>query len=197
MGDILSDKSLDTVFRSARSYNDWQKRQVSDVLLQAVYDLAKYGATSANCSPARFVFVRSQPMKDKLISCVGEGNDAKIASAPVTVLIGSDEKFYEKLDQLFPHNLDARTWFEGKPDVIAETAFRNSTLQGAYLMLAARSLGLDCGPMSGFDKDKLNNLFFPEENINVNFICSLGFGDEASVFPRSPRLNFAEACAII
>ncbi len=200
MADIISDKGLDILFRSARSYNGWLEKDVSDVLIQAVYDLTKYGATSANGSHGRFVFVKSAAMKEKLVACVDDANKQKVAAAPVTVLIGSDMKFYEKLDKLFPHNLEARSWFEGKPELIAETAFRNSTLQGAYLMLAARSLGLDCGPMSGFDKDKLNQSFFseePEENIEVNFICSLGYGDKDSIFPRGPRLSFNEACSII
>ena len=197
MADIISDKGLDILFRSARSYNGWLEKDVSDVLIQAVYDLTKYGATSVNGSHGRFVFVKSAAMKEKLVACVDDANKEKVAAAPVTVLIGSDMKFYEKLDKLFPHNLEARSWFEGKPEVIAETAFRNSTLQGAYLMLAARSLGLDCGPMSGFDKDKLNQSFFPEENMEVNFICSLGYGDKDSIFPRGPRLSFNEACSII
>ncbi|MCK5042226.1 MAG: malonic semialdehyde reductase, partial [Sphingomonadales bacterium] len=143
MADIISDKGLDILFRSARSYNGWLEKDVSDVLIQAVYDLTKYGATSANGSHGRFVFVKSAAMKEKLVACVDDANKQKVAAAPVTVLIGSDMKFYEKLDKLFPHNLEARSWFEGKPELIAETAFRNSTLQGAYLMLAARSLGLD------------------------------------------------------
>ena len=197
MADIISDKGLDILFRSARSYNGWLEKDVSDVLIQAVYDLTKYGATSVNGSHGRFVFVKSAAMKEKLVACVDDANKQKVADAPVTVLIGSDMKFYEKLDKLFPHNLEARSWFEGKPEAIAETAFRNSTLQGAYLMLAARSLGLDCGPMSGFDKDKLNQSFFPEKNMEVNFICALGCGDKDSIFERSPRLSFNEACSII
>jgi nitroreductase len=197
MANIINDDGFDILFRQARTYNGWLKKDVSDVQLQAAYDLTKFGATSANSSPARFVFVKSAEMKEKLISCVGEGNKNKIAQAPVTVLIGCDNKFYEKLDKLFPHDLSARSWFEGNQDAITSTASRNSTLQGAYLMLAARALGLDCGPMSGFDKEKLDKVFFPEENLEVNFICSLGYGDKNSIFPRSPRLSFNEACSII
>lgn len=197
MSDIINDEGLDILFREARTYNGWQKKDVSDVLIKSVYDLAKYGATSANCCPARFVFAKSPSAKEKLAACAGESNAVKILEAPVTVVIGNDTKFYDKLDKLFPHDLSARSWFAGKPEVIAETAFRNGTLQGAYLMLAARSLGLDCGPMSGFDKSAMTAAFFPDSNIEVNFICSLGYGKKDSIFPRSPRFAFNEACSIV
>lgn len=197
MANIIDDNGLDTLFRSARTYNDWQDKDVSDVLIKAIYDLTKYGATSANCCPARLVFVKSAESRKKLVSCVDEGNAKKVAVAPVTVVIGHDMKFYDHLAQLFPHDLSARSWFADKPEVIADTAFRNGTLQGAYLMLAARALGLDCGPMSGFDKKAAKEAFFPDSDVEVNFICSLGYGDKDSIFPRSPRFDFNEACSIV
>ena len=154
------------------------------------------GPTSANCSPARFVFVRSAQAKAKLREALDEGNIAQTMAAPVTVIVGSDQGFYEKLPQLFPHT-DARSWFAGKPAVIESTAMRNSSLQGAYLILAARALGLDCGPMSGFDAAKVDAAFFAGTAVKANFLVNLGHGDPASLFPRSPRLDFDEACRIL
>ncbi|MDE2430818.1 MAG: malonic semialdehyde reductase, partial [Burkholderiales bacterium] len=187
---MLTKESLDTLFNSARTHNGWQDRPVADAQLEEIYDLMKWGATSANCSPARIVFVRSAQEKEKLLACMAPGNVDKTRAAPVTAIIGMDMAFYDKLPQLFPH-ADARAWFVGNQPMIDATAFRNSSLQGAYLMLAARAVGLDCGPMSGFDADKVNATFFADSQTKVNFICNLGYGDESKLFPRSPRLAFA------
>lgn len=193
---ILDDRALDILFREARTQNKWQDRDVSDVLLQAVYDLLKWGPTSANCCPMRVKFVKSPEAKQKLKPHLSAGNADKTMTAPVTALIANDLEFYEHLPRLFPHT-DARSWFVGKPEFIASTAMRNGTLQGAYLILAARALGLDCGPMSGFNAKGVKEAFFPDENVQVNFICSLGYGDPAGVFPRSPRFAFDDVCTII
>ena len=195
MGEILSDKGLDLLFREARTHNAWQDKEVSDVLLEAIFDLAKMGPTSANCSPLRVVFVKSQAAKEKLKPALIEGNVAKTMAAPVTVIIGHDTAFYEHLPRLFPH-ADARAWFTGNDTLIAETAFRNGSLQGAYFILAARSLGLDCGPMSGFDNAKVDAAFFPDGRVKSNFLCNLGYGDPAGLFPRSPRFEFDDVCTI-
>jgi len=196
MSNILDDSALDTLFRAARTHNAWQEKPVSDALLQAVWELAKMPPTSANCSPMRVLFVRSPEAKARLVPLLLEGNRAKTLKAPVTAIIGYDIEFYENLSRLFPHT-DARAWFAGKPELIAATAFRNGTLQGAYLIMAARALGLDCGPMSGFDNAAVDAAFFPEGRIRSNFLCSLGYGDPTGVRPRNPRLAFAEACKII
>jgi 3-hydroxypropanoate dehydrogenase len=193
---ILDDAALDTLFRTARTHNAWQKKPVSDALLQAVWELAKMGPTSANCSPMRILFVRSAEAKARLVPLLLEGNRAKTLQAPVTAIIGYDLEFHDKLPRLFPHT-DARAWFVGKPALIATTAFRNGTLQGAYLIMAARALGLDCGPMSGFDNDAVDAAFFPGGTVKSNFLCSLGYGDPAGMLPRHPRLAFDEACKII
>ncbi len=195
MADSLDSGVLDTLFRKARSHNGWQDRPVSDELLHQLYDLMKWGPTSANSCPARIVFVKSDAAKEKLKSALAEGNVGKSMTAPVVAIIAMDMEFYEQLPRLFPHT-DARSWFEGKPEKIKETAFRNSSLQGAYLIMAARSLGLDCGPMSGFDNDKLDAAFFPDGKIKSNFICAIGYGDESKLYPRGPRLEFDEACRI-
>ena len=194
---ILSDRDLDTLFRLARTYYSWDEIPVTRVQMQAIYDLARMGPTSANCQPARFVWCESPDAKQKLAACVSDGNRPKVLAAPVTVIVGMDMAFYERLPEQFPHDQTARSWFEGKPDVIRDTAFRNSTLQGAYLMLAARALGLDCGPMSGFDKAKVDAAFFAGTHVETNFICSIGHGTEEKLFPRLPRLSFEEACDII
>ena len=191
----LPDSALQQLFSQARTQNGWLDTPVADETLHALYDLLKWGPTSANCSPARFVFVRSDEARQRLAACVSAGNAPKVRQAPVTVIIGMDMAFYDKLPQLFPH-ADARPWFAGKPDVIDATALRNSSLQGAYLMLAARSLGLDCGPMSGFDAVKLDAAFWAGTTVRTNFICSLGHGDPGKVFGRSPRLAFDEACRL-
>lgn len=192
----LSDQSLDTLFREARSFSYWQDRSVSDDLLECIYELMKWGPTAANSSPARVVFIKSDEAKKRLRPCLAEGNVDKSMSAPVVAIIGMDLEFYELLPRLYPHT-DARAWYAGKPDAIQATAFRNSSLQGAYLMLAARSLGLDCGPMSGFDNEKLDAEFFPDGHIKSNFICAIGYGDNERLYPRGPRLDFKEVCSIV
>lgn len=193
---MLDNAALATLFTEARSHSFWQDKSVSDELLKQVYDLAKWGATSANCSPARIVFVKSKEQKEKLVECMLPGNVEKTRTAPVTAIIGMDLQFFEKLPHLFPHT-DAKSWFVGNQPLIEATAFRNGTLQGAYLMLAARALGLDCGPMSGFDNAKVDAAFFAGTSAKSNFVCCLGYGDAAKLFPRSPRLTFDEACRIV
>ena len=192
----INDDALDQVFRAARSHNRWQERSVSLTLLHAVFDLLRMGPTSANCSPARFVFVTTQAGRERLKPYLSPGNVTKVMTAPVTVIIGYDLKFYDKLPQLFPH-AEARSWFAGNERLIETTAFRNGTLQGAYLIMAARALGLDCGPMSGFDNAGVDKEFFPEGQVRSNFICALGYGDPAGLFGRSPRFSFDEACRIV
>lgn len=196
MSKILSDEGLDLIFRAARTHRAWRDETVSDVLLEAVYDLAKMGPTSGNCSPMRLVFVRSAEAKERLRPALDAGNLEKTMRAPVTVIVGHDMEFYEKLPRLSPH-VDARSWFVGNDPLIAETAFRNGSLSGAYFMLAARALGLDCGPMSGFDREKVDAAFFPDGRVRSNFLCNLGYGDPDALHPRAPRLEFAEACQFV
>ena len=191
----LTDEALDQLFREARSYNAWQDKSVSDELLHQLYELMKWGPTSANSCPARIVFVKSEEAKARLKPSLNEGNVEKSMTAPVVAIIGMDLEFYEKLPKLFPHT-DARSWFAGKQQKIEENAMRNSALQGAYLIMAARSLGLDCGPMSGFDNSKLEAAFFPNGKVKANFICALGYGSTDKLYPRGPRLSFEEACRI-
>jgi len=188
--------TLETLFTEARTHNGWTDQPVTDDELRRIFDIAKWGPTSANCSPARIVFVRSDAEKEKLLSCMSAGNQEKTKTAPVTAIIGMDMEFHEKLPQLFPH-ADARSWFAGNQAMIDATAFRNSSLQGAYFMIAARAIGLDCGPMSGFDADKVNGAFFAGTSVKVNFICNLGHGDASKLFGRSPRFGFDEACKIV
>lgn len=186
----LSAEALAQLFTQARSYNGWLDKPVSDEQLHAIWDLVKMAPTSANMQPARIVWVKSDAAKAKLASCVMEGNRAKVLAAPVTAVIGYDIDFHEELPWLFPHT-DAKSWFEGNEAGREEGAFRNSSLQGAYLIIAARALGLDCGPMSGFDPAAVNAAFFADEpRHRVNFICSVGYGDPASIFDRSPRPDF-------
>lgn len=192
----LQQAVLDQLFTEARTINVWRDKAVSDDLLHQLYDLTKMGATSANCSPARFHFVKSDAAKARLKPLLMEGNDVKMMQAPVTVIIANDLGFADYIPKLFPHNPGAKDWF-ADPDVAAITAMRNGTLQGAYLMLAARSLGLHCGPMSGFDNAGVDKEFFAGTNLKSNFICSLGYGSTDEVFPRSPRLDFNEAAAIL
>lgn len=194
---LLTQQALDTLFLQARSHNDWLDKPIDDALLRQIWDLARMGPTSANCSPMRIVFVKSPEAKARLQPALMEGNRAKTLAAPVTAIFGSDSRFYDLLPKLFPHT-DARAWFAGpgKEEVAATTAFRNGTLQAAYFMLAARALGLDCGPMSGFDNAMVDREFFPGGRIKSNFICNLGHGDPDRLFPRSPRLEFQEACSI-
>jgi len=194
-GSMLDDRALDALFRNARTHNGWLDKPVSDDLLRQVYDLAKWPPTSANCSPARFVFVRSTEAKERLKPALSANNAGKTMEAPATVIIGYDLEFYEKLPALYPH-ADARSWFAGKPAHIEATAFRNASMQGAYFILAARALGLDCGPMSGFDNAMVDAAFFPGGKVKSNFLCNLGYGDPAKLRPRSPRMSFAEACKI-
>ncbi|MGI4878694.1 MAG: malonic semialdehyde reductase [Janthinobacterium lividum] len=192
---MLDDAALDTLFRTARTYSSWSETPVTDETLHALYDLVKFGPTAANASPARFVFCRSVEARETLATCVSAGNATKVRTAPVTVIVGMDMEFYEKLPQLFPH-ADAKSWFAGNSAAIQETAFRNSSLQAAYLIVAARALGLDCGPMSGFDKAAVDAAFFTGTKFEANFICSIGHGTSDAMFPRSPRLSFDEAAQI-
>ena len=196
MRKVLSEEGQDLLFREARTHSFWLDGEVGDDLLEAVYDLAKMGPTSANCSPMRIVFVRSREAKERLRPALIEGNVDKTMAAPVTAIIGHDTRFYELLPTLFPHT-DARPWFEGKDALIQETAFRNGSLQGAYFIIAARALGLDCGPMSGFDNAMVDREFFPDGRVKSNFLCNLAYGDASQLFPRSPRLDFADACRIV
>ena len=192
----LDDRSLDQLFRTARTHNAWLPESVPDTTLRALYDLMKFGPTSANCSPARIIFIKSAEEKERLLPMLMEGNRDKTRQAPVCAILGYHLKFYEELPRLFPHNPDAKSWFTGSEEFAAETAFRNASLQGGYFILAARSLGLDCGPMSGFDQQAVNKAYFPGGEIKANFLCTLGFGDPSALFPRSPRLKFEEACVI-
>ncbi|SFS12277.1 malonic semialdehyde reductase [Sphingomonas jatrophae] len=196
MPDTLSDDALDRLFRTARSYNAYLDEPVSDAQLRAIWNLMKWGPTSANQLPARFVWVRSDEAKARLADCVSENNKAKILSAPVTAIIGMDLDFPEHLPRLFPHT-DARSWFAGNEPLIHASAFRNSTLQGAYLILAARAVGLDSGAMSGFDNDAVDAAFFPDTRIRSNFIVTLGRGDPASIFDRLPRPDFEDYNKIV
>lgn len=188
-------QSLDVIFRNARTHNVFSDRAVDDALLKQVYELARMGATAANTNPMRILFVKSAAAKEKLKPCLDAGNVDKTMKAPVTAVIAQDMEFYENMPRLFPHT-DARSWYAGKPAAIEVTAFRNSTLQGAYFMLAARALGLDCGPMSGFNNAKLDEAFFAGTSWKSNFICNLGYGDASKLHPRNPRLEFSEACRI-
>ena len=193
---LLNRATQDALFVKARTHNGWQGKAVSDAQLQEIYDLMKWGPTSANCSPLRIVFVRTPEAKEKLVACMAPGNQEKTRAAPVTAIMGMDMAFHEKLPQLFPH-ADARSWFVGNQALIDATAMRNSSLQGGYFIVAARAAGLDCGPMSGFDADKVNAAFFAGTTVKANFVCSLGYGDPAKLFPRSPRLTFDEACGVL
>ena len=195
MSAVLNDTALDQLFRSARSYNAFTG-EISDDTLRQLYDLVKWGPTQANSSPARFVFVKSEAAKAKLGPALDQGNYKKSMEAPVVVIVGYDLRFHDKLPLLFPHT-DAKSWFDGAPEeVLYRAALRSSSLQGAYLMLAARALGLDAGPMSGFDTAKVDEAFFKGTAIKSNFLVNLGKGDPASIFPRSPRLSFDEAACI-
>jgi 3-hydroxypropanoate dehydrogenase len=188
--------STEQLFTEARTQNAYLPNPVPDSQLQALYDLLKWGPTSANCSPARFAFVRSDAGRARLAACMAPGNAPKVLSAPVTAIIGMDMAFFDKLPQLFPHT-DARAWFVGKPDLIDATAMRNSSLQGAYLIMAARALGLGCGPMSGFDAACVDAAFWADTTVRTNFVCTLGHGDPGKVHARSPRLAFDEACQLL
>jgi 3-hydroxypropanoate dehydrogenase len=196
MSEKLAEAALDQLFRTARTYNAFLPKEVTDEQLHALYELAKFGPTSANSSPMRLVFVKSAAAKERLKPFLSEGNRAKTMAAPVTAIVANDHAFYEKLPQLFPH-ADARSWFVGNQPLIDTTAFRNATLQGAYVIMAARALGLDCGPMSGFDNAGVDEAFFAGTTVKSNFLINIGYGDSSrDLFPRSPRLAFEEACRV-
>ncbi len=196
MSEVLNDAALDQLFRTARTQNAFLDTPVTDAQLHALYELLKWGPTAANSTPARFVFVKSPEAKAKLGPALDEGNYKKTIAAPVTVIVGYDEDFHEKIPYLFPHAVGAKSWFDGPREGRHDRAFRNGSLQGAYLILAARALGLDAGPMSGFDNAKVDEAFFAGTAIKSNFLVNLGHGDPAGVFPRSPRLSFDEAARI-
>jgi 3-hydroxypropanoate dehydrogenase len=188
---------LDRLFREARTHNKFTDEPISDETLHELYELLKNGPTSANSSPGRFLFLRTKEAKERLAPALSSGNLAKTMAAPVTVIVAYDPKFYEKLPKLFPHNPDATSWFTSNDALAATTAFRNGTLQGAYLIIAARALGLDTGAMSGFDNDKVDEEFLTPYGWRSNFLVNLGQGDWSGVFPRSPRLAFDEACVML
>ena len=193
----LNDEALDILFRKARTHIVWLDKPVSDDLLRQVYDLAKWGPTSANSSPARIVFLRTPEAKQRLRAALSPNNLDKTMQAPVTAILAYDVKFYEKLPKLFPNNPAARDWFSNSSQLAEITAFRNGTLQGGYFILAARALGLDCGPMSGFDNAKVDAEFFAGSSVKSNFLCNLGYGDASKLFPRNPRLDFDEVCQLL
>ena len=192
----ISDDARNQIFRQARTHSAWLPKRVPVEKLHEAYELARMGPTSANSSPARFVFLQSEAAKARLLPALAPPNVEKTKAAPVTVIVAWDTEFYEKLPQLFPH-ADMRSYFVGNQALIDETAFRNSTLQGGYFILAARAVGLDCGPMSGFDAAKVNAEFFPDGKWKANFLCNLGYGDPSKLFPRNPRLEFDEACRVL
>jgi 3-hydroxypropanoate dehydrogenase len=192
---IASD-TLNQLFRQARTHSAWLPKRVPSEVLREVYELARWGPTSANSTPARFVFLESEAAKARLVPALAPGNVEKTKAAPVTVIVAWDTEFYENLPRLFPR-ADMRSYFAGKQALIDETALRNGSLQGGYFILAARALGLDCGPMSGFDAAKVNAEFFPDGKWKANFLCNLGYGDHSKFFPRNPRLEFDEACRVL
>lgn len=192
----LPASAQEQIFIEARTRNGWLDKPVTDEQIEAIYDLMKWGPTSANCQPARILFLRSQEAKDKLKPFLMEGNQEKAMEAPVVAIIGHDLEFYEELPEQFPHT-DAKAWFVGNDALIEETAFRNGTLQGAYLMVAARMMGLDCGPMSGFDKAGVDEAFFAGTTVKSNWICNIGYGSDKDLFPRSPRLAFEKAASLL
>jgi len=193
----VSDEALDIIFRDARTQNKWQDKPVSNALLMAVYDLMRWGPTSANSSPARFCFLTSHAAKERLKPHLAAGNRDKTMAAPAVAIIGMDLDFPEYFPRLFPNSPTMKDGFVGKEEFTRTFALRNSSLQGAYFIIAARALGLDCGPMSGFDNDGVDKEFFAGTNIKSNFVCAVGHGDPAGVFPRNPRLSFDEACKIL
>jgi 3-hydroxypropanoate dehydrogenase len=211
MGQRIDDTALNALFREARTYFKWRPQPVSDQILHELYEVLKWAPTSANAAPARFAFLRSKEAKERLRPALAPMNVHKVMTAPVTVIIGYDLKFYAHLPKLFPHNTGMAKLFQNNPELVESTARRNSSLQGAYLILAARALGLDCGPLSGFDQAKVDEEFFaagrpcfgcdqeffPEGHVKSNFLCNLGYGDPASLFPRQPRLAFEEACSLL
>ena len=211
MGQTVDDAALDNLFREARTFTTWQQRPVPDATLRELYDLLKWAPTSANSSPARFAFLRSKEAKERLRPALAPGNLEKTMTAPVTVIVAYDMRFYDQLPKLFPQRPNMKQMFETNSQFVEATAKRNSSLQGAYLILAARALGLDCGPLSGFDSAKVDEEFFaagkpcfgcdqeffPEGHVKSNFLCNLGYGDPSTLFPRLPRLAFSEACSLL
>jgi 3-hydroxypropanoate dehydrogenase len=211
MGNTVDDKILDTLFREARTYSKWLPRPIADKTLHELWDVIKWAPTSANAEPARFAFLRSKEAKERLRPALAPLNVEKTMTAPVTVIVGYDLRFYERLPKLFPQNPGMAKLFENNPEMVETTAKRNSSLQGAYMIIAARALGLDCGAMSGFDNAKVDEEFFaagkpcfgcdqeffPEGHVKTNFLCNLGYGDPASLHPRLPRLSFNEACSLL
>lgn len=197
MDQPLNQAALDLLFREARTHSGWLDRPVTDETLREVYDLMKMGPTSMNCCPARILFLRTAEAKERLRPFLMAANVDKTMAAPATAIVAYDLKFYERLPQLFPHYPGAREMFAKSPDLAQITAMRNGTLQGGYFILAARALGLDCGPMSGFDNAKVDAEFFAGESLKSNFLCNLGYGDPAKLFPRNPRLEFEEACRVL
>jgi len=195
---MLDDKLLDKILRNARTHNGFQDRPVTDDQLRAIHEIMKWGPTSANSQPARIVFVRTPEGKEKLRPALSSGNTAKTMSAPVTAIVAYDSRFFEHLPKTFPHDQTAQSWFSGpgKEEVAFLTAFRNGTLQGAYLIIAVRSLGLDVGAMSGFDNAIVDKAFFPDGRFKSNFLCNIGYGDPSKLFNRSPRLSFEDACTL-
>ena len=196
MSKIINDAALDQIFRQARTHRSWTNDPVSDVVLQAAYDLARMAPTSANCSPMRILFVKSPEAKERLKPALSETNVEQTMKASATAIIGYDLQFYDYLPRLHPY-ADARSWFVGNDEHIRTNAFRNGSLQGAYFIIAARAVGLDCGPMSGFDNAKVDAAFFPDGRIKSNFLCNLGYGDGQRMRPRAPRLEFDETCKIL
>ena len=192
----LDDQSLDTIFRKARTHTAWLDKPVSDDILRQLYELMKWGPTSANCSPARTLFLRSKEAKERLKPALAPLNVDKTMAAPVTAIVGYDLQFYDQLPKLFPNNPAFRDYFANSPELAQTTAFRNGSLQGGYFIVAARSLGLDCGPMSGFDNAKVDAEFFPP-TVKSNFVCNIGWGDDSKLYPRNPRLSFDEACKLL
>jgi 3-hydroxypropanoate dehydrogenase len=196
MTKALDQVAFEQLFLEARTQNAWKEGEVSDETLRRLFDIVKMGPTSANCSPARYVFVKSPEAKERLKPHLSGGNLEKTMSAPVTVIIANDMEFYEHLPKLFPHT-DAKSWFTSNDDLIRETAFRNATLQGGYMIIAARALGLDCGPMSGFDQAGVDEEFFKGTTYKSNFLLNLGHGDPSALFPRSPRFEFEDVASIL
>ena len=192
----MSDTDLGILFRDARTYSHWLDKDVSPILLEAIYDLVKMGPTSVNCNPVRITYLTSEEAKERLRPMLSKGNVEKTMAAPVTAILAYDTRFYEFLPKLFPHS-DVRASFESRPEHSETTAFRNASLQGAYFIVAARAVGLDCGPMSGFDNAGLDAEFFPDGRLKSNFLCNLGYGDASKLRPRAPRLDFEEACRIL
>ncbi|WP_437888438.1 malonic semialdehyde reductase [Phytobacter sp. V91] len=196
MSEAVNQGALDALFTTARTHNGWQAKPVSDATLREIYDLLKMGPTSANCSPARFVFIRTAEGKEKLRPALSGGNLEKTMSAPVTAIVGWDPQFYDRLPELFPHG-DARSWFTSSASLAEETAFRNSAMQAAYLLFACRALGLDTGPMSGFDRQVVDAAFFADSGYRSTLLVNIGYGDESKLFARLPRLAFDDACQLL